>query len=290
MWVGLWLGLVLPFAVVDGVAVGLRCGGSSTGVKSLLALASCTPLGARVDHGAWGRVVSPPRLAAWERGLLAHPDREFAAYVCAGIREGFRVGFSYATARCVPARGNFSSVSEHQDVVLQYIQDERVLGRVVGPFRREDFPEVQVSPFGVIPKSEPGKSRLILDMSSPIGESVNAGISKELSSIACITVDVVTAQVVRAGRDALMAKFDLKSAYHNVPVHPEDRWLLGMSLNGALYVTLPFGLRSAPKIFYAVADVLTFVIQQKGVRWLEHVLVGPPRSPQCGQDLQVARV
>lgn len=126
-----------------------------------------------------------------------------------------------------------------------------------------------------------------MDLSSPIGLSVNAGISKEWYSIACITVDVVTAQKVRAWRGALMAKFDLKSAYRNVPVHPDDRWLLGMSLY--VDVALPFGLRSAPKMFYAVA----FLIQQKGVRWLEHyfddfVLVGPPRSLQCGQDLQVA--
>ena len=292
---GVMVASCFSFAVVDGVAASLGSCGSFAGVRSLLALASCTPLVARVHHGAWGRVVTPLRPAAWERGLQAHPDREFAAYVCAGIREGFRVGFCYATARCVPARGNMSSVGEHSDVVIKYIQDERVLGRVLGPFRREDFPEVQVSPFGVIPKSEPGKWRLILDLSSPIGLSVNAGISKEWSSIACITVDVVTAQVVRAGRGALMAKFDLKSAYRNVPVHPDDRWLLGMSLDGALYVdvALPFGLRSAPKFFYAVADALTFMIQQKGVRWLEHyfddfVLVGPPRSPQCGRDLQVA--
>ena len=38
-----------------------------------------------------------------------------------------------------------------------------------------------------------------------------------------------------------------------VPVHPEDRLLLGMPWNRALYVdaALPFGLRSAPKIFNA---------------------------------------
>ena len=52
------------------------------------------------------------------------------------------------------------------------------------------------------------------------------------------------------GRGALMAKVDAKSAYRNVPVHPDDRWLMGMMWDGALYVdtALPFGLRSAPKI------------------------------------------
>ena len=52
-------------------------------------------------------------------------------------------------------------------------------------------------------------------------------------------------------------------------------------------------MRLAPKIFLAVADALTFLIKQKGIGWLDHyfvdfVLVGPSRSPQCGQDLQVA--
>ena len=53
-----------------------------------------------------------------------------------------------------------------------------------------------------------------------------------------------------------MAKFDLKSTYRQVPVHPDDRWLLGVEWEGQVYVdcTVPFGLRSAPMIFNAVAD------------------------------------
>ena len=31
-----------------------------------------------------------------------------------------------------------------------------------------------------------------------------------------------------------MAKVDNKSAYRNVPVHPEDRWLMGMVWRDAL--------------------------------------------------------
>ena len=56
-----------------------------------------------------------------------------------------------------------------------------------------------------------------------------------------------------------MAKFDLKAAYWNVPVHPDDRWLLGMVWENQLFmdVALPFGLRSAPIIFSALANVTT---------------------------------
>ena len=60
------------------------------------------------------------------------------------------------------------SAWEHGDIVEKYnIGDER---GILGPFQRR---WVQVSPFGVIPKSELGKWRLILDLSSPSGYSVN---------------------------------------------------------------------------------------------------------------------
>ena len=80
-----------------------------------------------------------------------------------------------------------------------------------------------------------------------------------------------------------MAKFDLKSAYRQVPVHPDDRWLLDMEWRGQLFVdtALPFGLRWAPAIFNAVAKALAHMIWQKGVVELDHYLddfsiVGPP--------------
>lgn len=69
----------------------------------------------------------------------------------------------------------------------------------------------------------------------------------------------------------------------NVPVHPDDRWLLGIVWEDQLFVgtALPFGLRSAPIIFSAVADGLEFMIRQAGVSDVGHylddfILVGPP--------------
>ena len=48
-----------------------------------------------------------------------------------------------------------------------------------------------------------------------------------------------------------MAKIDIRSAYRVIPVHPEDRLLLGMRWGAWEYIdcVLPFRLRSAPKIF-----------------------------------------
>ena len=173
-------------------------------------------------------VVSPLKLKEWEEGLSTHPDKELVGYVCEGIRDGFRIGFSYTISICRSATGNMKSVQEHKEVVEAYVGGERQAGRVVGPFSRECFPQVRVSPFGVIPKSEPGKWRLILDLSAPEGCSVNDGIRKDICSLLYMSVDDVADRIVSIGRGTWMAKFDLKAAYRNVPVHPDDRWLLGM--------------------------------------------------------------
>ena len=268
---------------------------SGTDTASLLELASATPSKARVHEGEWGAVVTPLKLREWERGLASHPDRDFARYVCDGIREGFRIGYNYGGTRCLSSSGNMKSVEEHSEVVEEYIQGERVARRLLGPFPRGKWPDLHVSPMGVIPKSEPGRWRIIVDLSSPEGGSVNDGVSRELCSLSYMSVDEVAARLVRLGRGALMAKFDLKAAYRNVPVHPDDRWLLGMAWQDQLYAdaALPFGLRSAPAIFNAVAEALSFLIKEREVKWIDHylddyIVLGPPSSEDCRRGLQVA--
>jgi len=58
--------------------------------------------------------------------------------------------------------------------------------------------------------------------------------------------------------------------------------------------TLPFGLRSAPKIFTAVADALEWILRLRGVRNVKHylddfIVVGPPRSLECKENLDTIR-
>ena len=90
------------------------------------------------------------------------------------------------------------------------------------------------------------------------------------------------------GPGALLAKADIKLAYRLVPMHPDDRPLLGVEWKGACYVDamLPFGLSSAPKVFTAVADALEWCIRRQGVTGIDHYLddfiIVAPASGQCG--------
>ena len=85
-----------------------------------------------------------------------------------------------------------------------------------------------------------------------------------------------------------MAKFDIESAYRIVPVHLDDRFLLGTQWRGNFFIdlALPFGLRSALYIFSAVADLLEWIVRRNyHVAFLKHYLddfhtLGPPDSPR----------
>ena len=68
----------------------------------------------------------------------------------------------------------------------------------------------------------------------------------------------------------MLFKVDIRSAYRTVLVHPEDRWLLRMQWGEQLFVdtVLPFSLRSAPKLFTAVADAVEWVAKYRGLELL----------------------
>ena len=134
---------------------------------------------------------------------------------------------------------------------------------------------VHISRFGAIPKKHhPGKWRLIVDLSSPQEHNVNDYIDPSLCSLSYASVEDTAVFVFKAGRGALLAKLDIKSAYRNIPIHPGDRHLLGLQWRNRVFVDtcLPFGLRSAPKIFNATADALELIIGIVGETFVEFVI------------------
>ena len=155
------------------------------------------------------------------------------------------------------------------------------------------LPRCHISRFGVIPKGHnTGKWRLILDLSYPPGESINDGIDPALCSLSYTLVDHVADVVARYQKGALLAKIDIEAAYRLVPVHPHDRPLQAMHWAGEVYIDpmLPFGLRSAPKIFNAIADGLEWYLRQLGIQHVFHylddfIVIGPPGSVQCAEEM-----
>ena len=107
-----------------------------------------------------------------------------------------------------------------------------------------------------------------------------------------VTIWDAAHRVVGKGAGALMVKVDIKQAYRNIPLHPDERGLMGMSWDGGLFIdtALPFGLRLAPKIFNAVADAVEWILKHQGAGYViyyldDFLLVGRRSSEECAEAL-----
>ena len=195
-----------------------------------------------------------------------------------------------------PSRRNLRPAYEHPQVITSYLQREVNLGRmqIIPTGSQLAPPLLQLSPFGAFPKKyKPDKWRLIVDLSSPRGYSINDAISGDLCSVSYTSVDDAVRLICTLGRGCLLAKLDLREAYRAVPVHPSDQRLLGVAWDDTIYIdkALPFGLRSAPKIFSALTDAMMWILHEKGINLALHYLddflvMGPPGTPLCGQSLE----
>ena len=227
---------------------------------------------------------SPLKLHLLQAYASRHPDPQFAAYVLGGLSNGFHIGFSRSSP-LRSATANHPSAEERPSVISDLLQEEVRLGRLAGPIPHSLVSQVQVSPLGLIPKPHQDKWRAIVDLSAPRSRSVNDGIDPTLCSLQYASVDDAVDIILQLGRGTELVKLDLSNAYRMVPVHPDDQPLLGIQWRGATFIdrALPFGLRSAPKIFNSVADFLAWVLHCEGVSLLIHylddfLLFGPPRS------------
>ena len=110
--------------------------------------------------------------------LRDYPCQRTRAYLVSGFSFGFDIGFhgSFDDPNARPrnlkfARDNVAPVSEA-------IAKELKRGHTSGPFSSPPFAHTHCSPIGSAPMPD-GSVRLILDLSSPRGQSVNDGISRD---------------------------------------------------------------------------------------------------------------
>lgn len=97
------------------------------------------------------------------------------------------------------------------------------------------------------------------------------------------------------GPNCKLAKTDIDSAYRNVPIHPNDHALLGISWAGQYSFDrcLPMGCASSYGIFEEFSIALQWIAQNKfKIKHMVHILdvflfLGPARSEICEQSLSL---
>ena len=223
-------------------------------------------LGARIP------VRSQLNISHWESTLSEYWDKQLLE--C--IRFGFPLGFN----RLCPLRhdiGNHKSALEFPEHVDKYIEEEQKFGAIIGPFEEAPIPNLHYSPFMTRHKPNSETRRVILDLSWPRGESVNAGIEKNgyVGSdfkLTFPTIDDLTQELTKIGRGAHIFKVDVSRAFRHLCVDPRDYDLLGVTWGATFIDTrIPFGSRHGSQNFQRVSDAVRYVMRQRDVNVINYI-------------------
>lgn len=171
---------------------------------------------------------------------------------------------------------------------MQRLQQESKAKTIAGPFSASPFPNLQVSPLGLVPKKASGEFRLIHHLSYPEGNSINDHIPDHLSTVQYQSVDTAISLNQQLGPGALLAKTAIENAY-KVPIHPTDFGLLGFRIGNDYNYdkTLFFGLSYSCNLFEKFSTALQWILEHKfSVTHCVHILddflfIGPPNSSKC---------
>ena len=197
--------------------------------------------------------------------LRNYPNQRFVDTLTSIAISGAQVGFQGSPSGQIRCR-NHPSAYARPEIIMESIQTELRMGQVK-QIAKSDLPQdFFCSPIGLVPKQANGVQsgwRVIFNLSSPEGFSVNDGIPKEYGKLVYETLNNAVQMVAQAGKGAMMMKRDLKAAFRHVPTNPCDYWLLLFEWNGQFFMDmfLPFGLRTAPRIFNLFAEALHWVFE-----------------------------
>ena len=205
----------------------------------------------------------------WAELLGTYLDPVFRETLCLLARYGARVGYEGPAQHI--RQPNLSSAKEAPGVIDEDLALNLQRGRVAEMV--ELRPPSIVSPLGLVPKPS-GGFRRIHHLSSPAKQSVNDHIPSHYGNLRYSLFNDALNQVRTAGPGAILVKRDLADAFRHIPIHPADWWLFGFEWRGKFFQErfLPFGLRTAARIFNFFAEALHWILDSRSSAAITHYL------------------
>ncbi len=230
------------------------------------------------------------------RRLLTGYDQSKAQRIFRGIHYGFDIGFEgqYACTSCE----NSPLINQYSQETRKLIEKEIAAGRVEGPFENPPFKHFHLSPLTIRPKPTPGEYRLIHNLSAPYDfRAVNEGIPDSKKTVKYESIVTIISKVLELGKNAYMAKSDVKSAFRLVPVHPKCYHLLGFQFEGKYYFDkcLVMGGGSSCEIFELISTGVNWILRNKfgifnSFHYLDDFIFMEDSEEKCRYDLEVFQV
>lgn len=231
---------------------------------------------------------SPINIEQLELSLRHYPNQSEANELIYGFRNGFSIGYE-GPRRPVGLQSQIWG--EKAAIAREKICKEISLGRIAGPFLSPPFPTFRVSPIAVIPKKSSSEFRLIHNLSFPAGGSVNDCIDDRFCSVKYSSIDDAVNMIHKLGRNALLAKCDIKSAFRLLPLNPSDFDLMGFKFDDLYFYqkVLPMGASSSCALFNKFSSILHWYVEKKSyndniIHYLDDFLFGGEAGTTKCQD------
>ena len=218
-------------------------------------------------------VPSGLKIAEWRSRLSGYHDSSLCDY----LEFGWPIGYT-SLAKPASTHTNHGSAVAAPDIIQAYLDKEQNLGSLCGPFNTSPLiNNLVISPMQIV-YSRSGKPRVVVDLSFPVGSSVNDGIPKdtylgEPFTLRLPGVDAFVDIICELGPDCWLFKKDLSRAYRQLRMDPRDYHLLGLRHNNNIYFDIapPFGLRSAAMMCQRTTSAVTYMFQSMGYQCTNYI-------------------
>ena len=172
---------------------------------------------------------------------------------------------------------NHPSAVDYPEDIKTYLTEEIQHEAILGPYDTKPIKNLHISPMMTREKPNAPARRVIIDLSFPQGQSVNAGIPKDqyLTTpfvLKLPTVDTIIDQVKALGRGCKLYKVDLSRAFRHVKLDPFEYDLLGLH-HDRYYVDtcLPFGYRNGSALFQRLSDAVRHIMRQRNYDVINYI-------------------
>ena len=201
---------------------------------------------------------------AWDHHLQGYWDRQLPFL----IRFGFPLDYNRDSS-LRSQETNHPSAVEFPEDIKAYLAEEMQHDAILGPYDSKPIEDLHISPMMTRDKPNAPHRRVIIDLSFPQGQSINAGIPKDqyLGTpfvLKLPTVDTITDQVRALGKGCKLYKVDISRAFRHVKLDPFEYDLLGLR-HERYYVDtcLPFGYRNGSALFQRLSDAVRHIMRQQ---------------------------
>ena len=208
----------------------------------------------------------------WDQYLQGYWDRQLPLL----IRFGFPLDYD-REGNLYGQEDNPLSAVDYPEDIKAYLTKEIQHEAILGPYDTKHINNLHISPMMTREKPNAPSRRVIIDLSFPQGQSVNAGIPKDQYLFTPFvlklpTVDTIIDQVKALGRGCKLYKVDISPTFRHVKLDPFEYDLLGLR-HDLYYVDtcLPFGYRNGSALFQCLSDAVRHIMRQRNYDVINYI-------------------